>query len=1457
MYLVGAILRGVVIAMLFFHLPVHLSKANNGLSRHFLPANPANITGTNNEVPEMLSCNELKFGERLFHASSSTYPNRQIAHSFWMKDVFVPGVLTKFDFTQGQLIYDNDKAKLFGTVVVREGGAYDGTTWGVHVNFIATDIFNPKTEVGQSPELTETWIFYLIDNTDSYLFNLADPTEIITLEQRGPPFQIGIGAGNKDIDRYSGSAWFYWTKGHETGDGDINVNLDFACTPELIDCEDLHPGQKLYNASSSTTNGKVIHSFWLKDLYVAGEKTLLDFTEGQLKYDADKAYLYGTLRLTSNGGDMNGTLWGTHVEFDATDVVDPKIERGQGQDLIDTWIYYAMNEDRSYLYRLEDPNDFISLKQMGPPFQIGLGAGNKDNDEISASAWFYWFKGHDDGIGDININIEDKCPPEGAVSPVLECVDYIAEESKYIAHFGYLNENDETVIIPIGSKNKFTPRPRDRGQPFAFLPGRQIDVFQVEFDGSELVWTLTSPNGSRRTSTASDNPDQRCSTNPSASIADTGGDLFICPGETATIQINLLGDAPWTLVYGNGTDEFTVQIDNSPYILEVSQAGVYTLISVTDVHGNPGEVSGSATVVEHPIPTAVLSGEAQVCEQDEVVNLTVTLTGDGPWDLVYTDGTNQFQTVVQTSPHGLAVTGTGTYELVSVSDSHCPGTVDGTAQVSLIEKPTASVSGGGSLCDENQSVAVNFNLTGTGPWNLVYTDGTQQFNEVVQDPVYSITVNIPGIYEVLSITDANCEGLGDGSSVVVTDETPTATISGGGGICPLEEADIVFELTGFGPYQLTYTDGTDNFDIEISDSPFVLKVSQEGTYEIVEFRDNFCPGSFSGAATVTLQEQPTAMLSGGGEICDESESLDLTLTLTGTEPWSVVYTNGTDQFQQLVENSPYQLSVSGTGTYSLVSVEDTKCFGQVDGTAEVTLFEKATATVSGGGSLCDENQSVVVRFELTGTAPWDLIYTDGSQQFSKTVPTSPYEVQVNAPGIYEVVSIRDANCEGEGQGTSVIVTDETPTASVNGGGSICPGEEAEIVFDLQGFGPFKLSYTDGSASFDIETSDNPFILKVSQPGNYEITSFQDNFCPGNFSGSAVVDFRSQPTASISGGGEFCELVDPVTIEIRMEGEAPFSIRYSAAGTVVEASTDNNLIEIVTDKIGIYEILSFSDQNCEGQISGRAEISLAPSLEGNISTDEIYCEGDEINVISDFSDIGLSFQWTTNGSGQLVSPNAPSTNYIPSDNDEELTFQLEVSNSCERVTLNAETRVIRLNPGFSIDPNPGEEPFIAQVLYTFTAEETEADSYEWNFGDGDTGTGQSIAHAYESTGQFRVTLMLDKEGCTGSQEISIAIESNRNLYVPNVFSPDAVNAENQVVKVYGEGISDDDFSFEIYNRWGQQVYQTSSFSMANTRGWDGVLNGEVQGNGVFTYVLRGEFLDGETFETTGTITLISD
>ncbi len=114
--------------------------------------------------------------------------------------------------------------------------------------------------------------------------------------------------------------------------------------------------------------------------------------------------------------------------------------------------------------------------------------------------------------------------PTLAITPVLECVvkvssgdddHHYAAKSRvsdnrrtgdsysYIAYFGYKNANNQLVSIPVGYKNKFTSWPDNRLQPTQFEPGQQHFVFAVNFNGSNLTWSLKGPDGQTRTVTAS------------------------------------------------------------------------------------------------------------------------------------------------------------------------------------------------------------------------------------------------------------------------------------------------------------------------------------------------------------------------------------------------------------------------------------------------------------------------------------------------------------------------------------------------------------------------------------------------------------------------------------------------------------------------------------------------------------------------------------------------------------------------------------------------------------------------------------------------------------------------------------------------------------------------------------------------------------------------------------------
>jgi uncharacterized repeat protein (TIGR01451 family) len=99
----------------------------------------------------------------------------------------------------------------------------------------------------------------------------------------------------------------------------------------------------------------------------------------------------------------------------------------------------------------------------------------------------------DDSITCTITNTRKQAKP---VSPMLECVAF-ANGAPSVAYWGYRNDNDFPVTIPIGDTNKFTPGAQDRGQPTEFEPGRLIGVVATSFGGAAaLIWHLDGATAS-------------------------------------------------------------------------------------------------------------------------------------------------------------------------------------------------------------------------------------------------------------------------------------------------------------------------------------------------------------------------------------------------------------------------------------------------------------------------------------------------------------------------------------------------------------------------------------------------------------------------------------------------------------------------------------------------------------------------------------------------------------------------------------------------------------------------------------------------------------------------------------------------------------------------------------------------------------------------------------------------
>ena len=111
------------------------------------------------------------------------------------------------------------------------------------------------------------------------------------------------------------------------------------------------------------------------------------------------------------------------------------------------------------------------------------------------------------------------------------------------------------------------------------------------------------------------------------------------------------------------------------------------------------------------------------------------------------------------------------------------------------------------------------------------------------------------------------------------------------------------------------------------------------------------------------------------------------------------------------------------------------------------------------------------------------------------------------------------------------------------------------------------------------------------------------------------------------------------------------------------------------------------------------------------------------------------------------------------------------------------------------------------------------------------------------------------GCIGVGEILVELERNRNIYIPNVFSPNGDDKNDYFGTFAGVGVKSINF-IRIFDRWGELLFQTENLVPSGdpSAGWDGTFRGKPVETGVYVYIVEVSFEDGIKLLYRGDITL---
>lgn len=111
-----------------------------------------------------------------------------------------------------------------------------------------------------------------------------------------------------------------------------------------------------------------------------------------------------------------------------------------------------------------------------------------------------------------------------------------------------------------------------------------------------------------------------------------------------------------------------------------------------------------------------------------------------------------------------------------------------------------------------------------------------------------------------------------------------------------------------------------------------------------------------------------------------------------------------------------------------------------------------------------------------------------------------------------------------------------------------------------------------------------------------------------------------------------------------------------------------------------------------------------------------------------------------------------------------------------------------------------------------------------------------------------------DNCSTTVQLNVNVSKDRYIFIPNVFSPNLDGLNDGFTVFGGPSIANVEV-LQIFSRWGELLFETNNLELNNElKGWDGYHNGRKMNPGVYVWMAKVTFIDGETKVYSGDVLL---
>jgi gliding motility-associated-like protein len=749
-----------------------------------------------------------------------------------------------------------------------------------------------------------------------------------------------------------------------------------------------------------------------------------------------------------------------------------------------------------------------------------------------------------------------------------------------------------------------------------------------------------------------------------------------------------------------------------------------------------------------------------------------------------------------------------------------------TLTVAVNALPTLSIiNAAGSTILNCTQTSISLNAVGAG--SFAWANGV-----IPISTGSSINVTTPGTYTV-GILDQN--GCTTSTSLVITQDitAPVAVITNNTNTSVLTCSTTSISLTGAGGTTFAWSNGTSNFA-----STNTVSITNPGTYTLSTTGANGCVDTEIINITQNITPPVAGISSSVANNTLNCNTPSITLTASGGVSYS--WANGST-----ILGTSNTINVTSAGTYTLTATGANGCTD----TENITITSQGNtiptfnpiAPICAGGSFTLPTNSL--NAVLGSWSPAPNFFSTTTYTFTPnaglcanpitlTVVVNPYPV-INA--------INDTICAGQ---TGTISTQVT----VPGGAYTWAGTTntaASLSLALNFSNSYQVIYTVAgcadTAFASIEVKPVPQVtvqnstICVGQVGSVSASANLPNGTWQWSNGSTASSQALSPVATTNYNVVYtlngCNSL-PATATITVLpvpsiivnspticlGDPALLIATAnpAGGNFYwgpTASAGNNQITVTPTQdtiIPIYNVLNgcFSDTIF-------SQITVNPLPISNISASiNQGCVPISVVFTPDITTYD-TYSWESNNQ------NIGTTNALAFDFISAGTYNITLTttlNGCTSTATLTNPIIVDAYPIAAFEPSSDMFTEPGQGL-SFWNNSSGAQTYLWDFGDGSTSTDFAPFHIFNNAEneEINVTLIAASNlGCTDTTEFLIEFDPGLVYYIPNSFTPDGDQYNQVFLPVFTYGIDPSNYSFEIYNRWGELIFESKNPAI----GWDG-------------------------------------